>query len=109
MKHHFDVRDMCLTASGGSYIVKYSAELVTSPGTGDVIIDVFNTIPDIVNEELMNLSLEQIRLGVAEVLHEQRLNGTLTLKDFVIHDVDCKPYKFRKPTTDAIRELGSLA
>ena len=108
MKHSFDVRDMCLTASGGSYIVKYSAELLIAPGSGEVTIEVINTIPDIVNEELMNLSLEQIRVGASEVLSEQQLNGTLALKDLVIHDVDCKPHKFRRPTADAMRELGTL-
>ncbi len=109
MKHRFDVRDVCLTGSSGSYIVKYSAELETSPGIGDAIIEVLNTIPDIVDEKLMNLSLEQIRIGVEEALGEQRLDWKLTLNDLVIHDVDCNPYKFRRPTTDAIRELGLLA
>lgn len=109
MKYLFHVRDMCLTASGGSYIVKYSAELVISSGLGDVTIDVVNTIPDVADEELTSSSLEQIRLGVAEVLEEQQLHGTLTLKDLVIHDVDCQPHKFRKPTNDAVRELGPLA
>jgi hypothetical protein len=108
MKHRFDVRDMCLTASGGSYIVKYSAELLTSPGAGEVSVNVVNTIPDTVDDELMKLSVDQIRLGVSEVLEEQQLNGVLTLKDLVIHDVDCKPHKFRRPTSDAIRGLGAL-
>lgn len=108
MKHRFDVRDMCLSASGGSYIVKYSAELLTSPGTGELTVNVANTIPDIADDELMKLSVAQIRLGASEVLEEQQLNGLLTLQDLVIHDVDCKPYKFRRPTSDAIRRLGAL-
>lgn len=109
MKHRFDVRDMCLTASGGSYIVKYSAELSTFPGSGELAINVANTIPDLVDDQLMKLSVEQIHLGVAEVLEEQRLDGTLTLSDLVIHDVDCKPYKFRQPTIEAVRGLGPLS
>ena len=108
MRHQFDVSDMCLTASGGSYIVKYSAELSTSSGTGQIVINVANTIPDVVDDELMNLSVEQIQLGVSEVLEEQRLDGTLTLSDLVIHDIDCKPCKFRRPTVDAVRGLGPL-
>lgn len=108
MKHRFDVRDMCQAASGGSYVVKYSAELSTTPGTGKVTINVANTIPDLVDDELTNLSVDEIRVGVAEVLEEQRLDGTLTLSDLVIHDVDCKPYKFRRPTVDALRGLGPL-
>ena len=108
MIHRFNVRDMCQTASGGSYVVKYSAELTTSPGAGEVDITVVSTIPDLVNDELMNLSVEQIRLGIAEVLDEQRLDGTLVLSDLVIHDVDCKPYRFRRPTVKAVRELGPL-
>ena len=108
MKHQFDVRDMCQTASGGSYVVKYSAESSTSSGMGEVTINVANTIPDLVDHELMNLSVDQIRIGVAEVLRDQGLNGTLTLRDLVIHDVDCKPHKFRRPTVDAVRRLGPL-
>ncbi len=108
MDYTFKVCDTCLTASGGSYIVKYSAELTTSPGTGKVEITVANTIPDVVDEELMKQSVEQVCLGVAEVLKEHRLNGALTLIDLVIHDVDCKPYRFRRPTVDALRGLGPL-
>jgi len=108
MKHRFDVRDMCQTASGGSYIVKYSAVLLTSPGTGEVTVDVINTLPETVCDELLKQSLDEIRLGASEVLCEQQLNGMLTLEDLVIHDVDCKPYKFRGATSGAIRAIGTL-
>ena len=109
MKHRFDVHDMCLTASGGSYVVKYTVELLTSPGAGEVTIDVSNTIPDTVDDKMMKLSVDQIRLGAAEVLVEQQLNGVLTLIDLVIHDVDCNPDKFRTATINALRGLGNLS
>ena len=109
MTHKFKVRDMCQSASGVSHIVKFSGQLLVQPGTGIVTLHVLNTVPEVVSDQLLNQSLEYIRLGAADVLTEQQLDGVLTLLDLVIHDVDCRPFKFRDATSRAIRGLGTLS
>jgi hypothetical protein len=93
--------DKCQTASGGSYVAKYLAEVEVCPGRGIASLEVVNTLPDPPDPELLQLTLNHIRRGAESVLSANGMNARLKLHDLVIHDVDCKPARYEQLTVEA--------
>jgi hypothetical protein len=92
----YRVSDVCQTASGGSYVVKYHAEVQAAPGDGTAIIEVVSTIPE---------ALEFIRRGAESVLQPRGLRARLRLHRLAIHDVDCRPHRYENATAKALAHV----
>lgn len=100
----YRVSDKCQSASGGSYIAKYWAEVTVIAGDGEVSIEVVSTIPQDADPDLLSDTIEHIRRGAEEVAQPRALRATIVLHELVIHDVDCKPFKYQKATVEAFRK-----
>lgn len=92
-------------ASGGSSVVKYSAEVEVRPGTGRVEIELVSTFPDDPDHESLSHTIEFIRRGAVSVLQPRGLDGVLRLHPLVIHDVDCRPNLFEIATAEELTRL----
>lgn len=89
------VNQVCQTASGGSYVAKYRAAVELSIGDGVTEIRVINTIPVKADDNLLNATIEQIRMGAETVLRRRGYHARIVISDLVIHDVDCDPFQYR--------------
>jgi hypothetical protein len=98
----FRVSDVCQTASGGSYVVKYHAEVEAAPDAGPVVVEVISTVPEDADPELLRQTVEYIRRGAESVLRPRGLGARLKLHRLVIHDVDCKPPRFERATAEGL-------
>jgi hypothetical protein len=98
----FRVSDVRQTASGGSYVVRYHAEVEAAPGDGSAIIEVVSTIPEDADPELLSHTIEYIRRGAESVLRPLGLWACLKLHRLVIHDVDCNPRRFEGATAEGL-------
>jgi hypothetical protein len=98
----FRVSDVCQTASGGSYVVRYHAEVETAPGDGAAVVEVVSTIPEDADAEALGHVIEYIRRGAELVLRPLGLRARLKLHRLVIHDVDCNPRRFEGATAKGL-------
>lgn len=92
-------------ASGGSYFVKYVADVEVRPGRGEVKIELVSTVPENPDHELLSHSIEFIRRGAVSVLQPRGLDGVLRLHPLMIHDVDCRPNLFELATAEELTRL----
>ena len=95
----FSVSDVCQSSSGGSYVVKYLAEVEIFPGNGTAMIQVESTIPDAADSEVVGRVVDYIRRGAESVLRPRRLRAVMKLHHLVIHPVDCHPPRFQDATS----------
>ena len=97
------VKDICHTASGGSYYVKFRAEfdLLDSPG---VTVAVASSYPDGTSNDYITEAADAIREGFDAVLAERGAGAVVTVHDLGIHEVDFKIYKFRQATERFLRD-----
>lgn len=100
----FNVADECLTASGGSFRVNYQCQVKVEPGDGEVEIVVASTLPENPSPELLRGSIEYIRRGAEEVLRTRGLRAVLRIQNLLIHDVDCWPPRYAKPTAEGLKQ-----
>jgi hypothetical protein len=63
---------------------------------------VVSTIPKSADSNLLRHTLEHIRRGAADVARPRALRVVLMLHELVIHDVDCKPYRYQKATVESL-------
>ena len=56
----YQVSDVRQTASGGSYVVKYLAEVDTAPGDGIATVEVISTLPEDADPALLRDTVEFI-------------------------------------------------
>jgi hypothetical protein len=94
------VNHVCQAASGGSYVAKYRAAVELSIGDGVTEIRVINTIRFDADANLLNATVEQIRIGAETVLRRRGYHARIVLSDLVIHDVDCNPFQYRRFTEE---------
>ena len=100
----FSVKDQCLSASGGSFQVRYRCKVEIASGDGEAKVVVVSTIPDNACSELLAATIEHLRSGAQEVLRPRGLRGELWFHDLLIHDVDCNPPQYRKVTIEGLKK-----
>lgn len=98
----YSVSDICLTASSGSYIVEYQAEVELDSGDGDAMIEVITTVPENADPSLFQATVASIRRGATSVLRPRGLRAHIRLHNLAIHDVDCRPPKYEAATAEAL-------
>jgi hypothetical protein len=96
------ISDVCLSASSGSYIAKYHAEVQLDSGEGDAMIEVITTVPENADPRLLQATVASIRRGAASVLRPRGLRAHIRLHNLAIHDVDCRPPKYEAATAEAL-------
>ena len=97
------VKDICQTASGGSYYVKFRAEFDLLDSTG-VTVSVASSYPDGVDQNDINDAANAIRDGFDAVLGDRGMGASVVVHDLGIHIVDFKIYKFRQATERFLRD-----
>ena len=97
------VKDICQTASGGSYYVKFRAEfdLLDSPG---VTVTVVSFYPNGTSDDDITEAADAIRDGFDAVLEECGRGADVKVHDLGIHAVDFKIHKFRQATERFLRD-----
>lgn len=97
------VKDICQTASSGSYYVKFRAQfdLLDSPG---VTVNVASSCPAGTSDDYITEAANAIRDGFDTVLTERGCGAAVTIHDLGIHEVDFKTYMFRQATERALRD-----
>jgi hypothetical protein len=98
----FRVSDVCQAASGGSYVVRYHAEVEATPGDGSAVVEVVSTIPEDADAEPLSHTIDSIRRGAESVLRPLGLRARLKLHRLVIHDVDCNPRRVEGATVKGL-------
>ncbi len=107
MEVKLQVNDVCLSASGGSYIARYHATLAITDGAGETMIEVASTVPKDPDPTLLQATIEHIASGVDSVLQPRNQSAVMTIRDLVIHDVDCKPPRYKSATVSELTRLLS--
>lgn len=102
----YKVSEKCLTASSGSFIVKYTAEVETTQDPNAVHVVMVNLYPGS-EEAYTQAAVESVREAAVEVLSAHGLGAVIRLYDFVIHPVDFKPYYCKRYTKQYLAEALS--
>jgi len=98
----FNVSEVCQTASGGSYFVKYQARVPEEPHLKAVYIK--STVPADADNELLQSGQQAMARGTAKALSAMGQGFDLTVTDFVVHPIDFKPSKVEQFTQQAVTE-----
>jgi len=103
-----NVKHSAFGASGGSYLVRYRADVAISDSS-QITVVVASTYPNDPAPEDVARAADAIREGIERVLAARNLGATVTVYDLAIHPVDFKPQKFADWTaSDLERLLGDL-
>lgn len=85
---NYTVREICQTASSGSYVVGYTAEIELTDDPTIIEIDVLSTKPADADKNFINYAAEHTREGFAEVLEPLGRGAKVRIYDLVLHAVD---------------------
>ena len=98
----FDVREIHQAASGGSHVVKYSAEMDLLDGPFSVeIVSVYP--PDWFSSDATEISRQMIQRGAVREFEGTGKTARIRVRDFVIHPVDWKPQYVEEYTFRTLR------
>jgi hypothetical protein len=100
----FRVSDILQYASGGSYVVKYDAQVELVRGDSSVVIEVVSTVPLHARVSEVQQAVDYTKRGVETVLRPLGLGAQMRLSRLFIHDVDFKPRKFEAATISALTQ-----
>jgi hypothetical protein len=101
----FDVREVHQHASGGSHLVKYSAELELLDELGNFSVEMLSVYPPDASAATAELGRQMIQRGVVRALEGTGKAARVRVRDFVIHPVDFRPLKVEEYTFRAVRRL----
>lgn len=97
----FEVREIHQAASGGSHVVKYSAEMELLDGSQPFSVEIVSVYPpDWFASEATEISRQMIQRGAVRAFEGTGKAARIRVRDFVIHPIDWKPryveeYTFR--------------
>ena len=87
------VKHMSQAASGGSYVVHYTAEiLITVDKQIDVSVDA--VVPNNADARDIEAARKAINDGCVEVLSAKSLGARVSVRRLIVHPVDFKPARF---------------
>lgn len=84
-------------ASGASYLVRYSAEIVLT-ATLEVIVTIADVYPNDPFLEDIESAKHAIQAGCLEVLSSAEIGAYVTVHGLIIHPVDFKPRQYARWT-----------
>ena len=110
LKHlTFTVREICQSASGGSYVVGYTADVELFDDATTIDLAVLSTKPVEADPEFVECAVQDTREGFAGVLQQLNLGARIQLTDLLLHDVDYKPSRQREFSAKHLATaIGSL-
>jgi hypothetical protein len=103
----FDVREIHQTASGGSHVVIYSAEIELLDVSQPLSVEVLTVDPPDSPADAKELGRQMVQRGAVRAFAGTGKAARIRVRDFVIHPVDFKPKRVEEYTFRAIR--GVLA
>ena len=98
----FEVRQIHQAASGGSHLVKYSAEIEVFDSSQPFAVEILSVYPsNLFSSQATEISRQMIQRGAVRAFEGTGKAARIRVRDFVIHPVDWKPryveeYTFRK-------------
>jgi hypothetical protein len=98
----FKVREIHQAASGGSHVVKYSAEIEVFDLPQPFSVEILSVYPsNMFSSRATEISRQMIQRGAVRAFEGTGKAARIRVRDFVIHPVDWKPryveeYTFRK-------------
>ena len=98
------VNQSAFGASGGSYLVRYRAEISINASSGVTVV-VASTYPNDPTPEEVASATDAIREGIERVLAPRNLGASVTVHDLTIHPVDFNPRKFADWTAVHLERL----
>ncbi|MFI4862324.1 MAG: hypothetical protein ACIAXF_16790 [Phycisphaerales bacterium JB063] len=105
----FTVREISQAASGGSYVVGYTAEVEVTDNPASIEVVVLSTKPANADPEFVADAIQHTREGFADVLQPMNRGARVQLADLLLHDVDYKPRRQREFSAKHLSAaLGSL-
>ncbi len=103
-----NVKQSAQGASGGSYLVRYSAE-ITLTAQADVHVTVAEVYPNDPEQSDVDAARNAIQEGCRKTLQPLNLGALVTVHELTIHPVDFVPDKFAVWTAhDLKRKLDSI-
>jgi DNA/RNA-binding domain of Phe-tRNA-synthetase-like protein len=99
------VRKIVQTASGGSHVTIFDAEIELTPS--DVRVEVLSVSPENAAQEDVDAARAAIQRGAEQVLQPLQQGSVIRVWSLVIHPIDFKPQRFEQYTTEELaRVLG---
>jgi hypothetical protein len=97
----FEVREIHQAGSGGSHVVKYSAEMDLLDASEPFSVEMLSVYPSKwASAEVVEIGRQMIQRGAVRAFEGTGKAARIRVRDFVIHPVDFKPryveeYTFR--------------
>jgi len=101
------VHKVCQTASGGSHVTRYEADLEFVPGP--VQIQVGRVDPANASAQSIEMAVTAIRQGAERVLQPRGQGAIIRIKHLVIHPIDFKPRRYEQYTAEELDRLFATA
>lgn len=102
MNIEFSVSKQCQSASGGSFVAKYRANVELSLGRGVASIGIVSVFPVDADPETVADVGRHIQSGAETVLRTRGLDANISVTNLVIHPVDCNPRYFERFTVEEL-------
>ncbi len=99
------VSRMCLSSSGGSFVVKYDASVEISSTDPRIDVEIVSTWPANADPGCVERELESIRRGAETVLGPLGHGAAIRVRELVIHPVDFKASKYEAFTAEEFRRI----
>jgi hypothetical protein len=96
------VHKVCQTASGGSHVTIYEADIELVAGG---VVEVVSPYPEDADPADVDRAKEAIRRGAEEVLRPRGLGAIIRVGRVVIHPIDFKPRRFEQYTVEELRRV----
>jgi hypothetical protein len=105
-KLFFEVREVHQAASGGSHVVKYSAEMEVLDGSRPFAVEMVSVYPpDLFSSEATEIGRQGIERGAVRAFEGTGKAARIRVRDFVIHLGDWKPGYVEEYTFRAVRRV----
>ena len=102
----FDVREIHQAGSGGSHVVKYSAEMEILEGSQPFSVEIVSVYPPgWLASDATETSRQMIERGAVRAFEGTGRAARIRVRDFVIHPVDWKPRYVEEYTFRALRGI----
>ncbi len=102
----FEVREIHQAASGGSHVVKYSAEMELHDGSQPFSVEIVSVYPpDWFSSDATEISRQMIQRGAVRAFEGTGKAARIRVRDFVIHPVDWKPLYVEEYTFRTLRGM----
>lgn len=96
------VHKVCQTASGGSYVAIYDADVDLLPADPQVTVEITGIDPADTDPADIEAACCAIRRGAEQVLLPRRQGAIVRVRRIVIHPVDFKPHRLEMFTAEAL-------